>query len=118
MQSAILDRKPAARGRIAPVNFQKNQDAASARKTENTDGLIIVKKGDGVYYVRYDIIFAKAGDVFFMPRRVPEGFNSDTDRVIPFSASAGEFDKFNDEHFLPVEREHIRHFASLAASLQ
>jgi len=118
MQSVTLTPKRAERGAIAPVNFYGRQDAESARATENQDGFILVKKGDGVYYVRYDIIFAKAGDVFFMPRKVPQGFSLESDRVIPFTASAGEFEKFFNDNFLPVERERIRRFANLSASLQ
>jgi quercetin dioxygenase-like cupin family protein len=118
MQSSTLIPKRAAHGGIAPVNFHGKQDAESARTTENQDGFIIVKKGEGVYYVRYDIIFAKAGDVFFMPRKVPQGFNLESDCVIPFTASAGEFEEFFNENFLPVEREKIRRFANLSASLQ
>ena len=118
MQSSTLIPKRAERGGIAPVNFYGKQDAESARVTENHDGFILVKKGEGVYYVRYDIIFAKAGDVFFMPRKVPQGFNVESDKVIPFTASAGEFEKFYSENFLPVERERIKRFANLSASLQ
>lgn len=118
MQSSTLSTNRAARGGIAPVNFYGKQDAESARSTENQDGFILVKKGEGVYYVRYDIIFAKAGDVFFMPRKVPQGFNVPSDRVIPFTASAGEFEKFFHDNFLPVEREKIRRFTNLSASLQ
>ena len=117
MQSSTLNTKPAARGLIAPVNFYK-QDAESAKVTDNQDGFIIIKKGEGVFYIRYDIIFAKAGDVFFMPRRVPQGFNLESDRVIPFTASAGEFEKFYNENFIPVEKEKIKRFANLSASLQ
>jgi hypothetical protein len=117
MQSSTLKPVTAAQGGIAPVNFYRKQDAESAT-TENKEGFIIVKKGEGVYYVRYDIIFAKAGDVFFMPRKVPEGFNLESDRVIPFTASAGEFEKFYNENFLPVEKESMKHFANFSASLQ
>jgi quercetin dioxygenase-like cupin family protein len=118
MQSSTLTPKRAERCGIAPVNFHGKQDAESARLTENQDGFILVKKGEGVYYVRYDIIFAKAGDVFFMPRKVPQGFSLESDRVIPFTASAGEFDKFFNENFLPLEKERIKRFANLSASLQ
>lgn len=118
MQSSILLPKRTERGEIAPVNLYGKQDAESASVTENQDGFILVKKGEGVYYVRYDIIFAKAGDVFFMPRKVPQGFNLESDRVIPFTASAGDFEKFFKDNFLPVERERIRRFANLSASLQ
>jgi hypothetical protein len=118
MQPSTYTMKRAERGGIAPVNFYGKQDAENAKTTENNDGFILVKKDDGVYYVRYDIIFAKAGDVFFMPRKVPQGFNLGSDRVIPFTASAGEFEKFFNENFLPVEREKIRRFANLSASLQ
>ena len=118
MQSSTIIPKRAERGGIAPVNFHGKQDAESARVADNQDGFILVKKGEGVYYVRYDIIFAKAGDVFFMPRKVTQGFNLESDRVIPFTASAGEFEKFYNENFLPVEKERIRRFANLSASLQ
>jgi hypothetical protein len=118
MQSSTLIPKRTERSEIAPVNLYGKQDAESAKGTENHDGFILVKKGEGVYYVRYDIIFAKAGDVFFMPRKVPQGFNLASDRVIPFTASAGEFEKFFNENFLPLERERIRRFANLSASLQ
>jgi hypothetical protein len=116
MQSSILIPRSAARGEIAPVNYSRKQDADSAQ--ENQDGFIIIKKGEGVFYVRYDIIFAKAGDVFFMPRKVPDDFNVDTDLVIPFNASSGEFEKFFNDNFLPVKKEDIKRFANLAASLQ
>ena len=118
MHTSTFTTKRAERGGVAPVNFYGKQDAESARHTDNEDGLILVKKGEGVYYVRYDIIFAKAGDVFFMPRKVPQGFNLESDRVIPFTASAGEFEKFFTDNFLPVEREKIRRFTNLSASLQ
>jgi hypothetical protein len=118
MQSTTLKPKSAAHVGIAPVNYYGKQDAESATVTENEEGFIIVKKGEGVYYVRYDIIFAKAGDVFFMPRKVPQGFNLESDRVIPFTASAGEFEKFYNDNFLPVEKEKIKRFANLSASLQ
>ena len=81
MQSTTLKPKSAAHVGIAPVNYYGKQDAESATVTDNEEGFIIVKKGEGVYYVRYDIIFAKAGDVFFMPRKVPQGFNLESDRV-------------------------------------
>lgn len=41
---------------------------------ENDNGMIIVKKEHDIYYIRHNIIFAKAGDVFFMPRKVPHDF--------------------------------------------
>lgn len=118
MQSTTLKPKSAAHVGIATVNYYGKRDAESATVTENEEGFIIVKKGEGVYYVRYDIIFAKAGDVFFMPRKVPQGFNLESDRVIPFTACAGEFEKFYKENFLPVEKEKIKRFANLSASLQ
>ena len=37
----------------------------------------IVKTTEGVYYVDNDIIFAKAGDVFFMPRKLPPDFETE-----------------------------------------
>lgn len=117
MQSSVIQSRFAAHGGIAPVNHQK-QDADSAKTTENQDGFIIVKKGEGVYYVRYDIIFAKAGDVFFMPRKVPANFSVDTDLVIPFTASAGEFEEFFNENFLPFKKEDLKRFANLSALLQ
>lgn len=91
MQSSTLKLRTAARGGIAPVNLTRQQDAESANVNANEEGYIIVKKGEGVYYVRYDIIFAKAGDVFFMPRKVPDDFSVDTDQVFPFNASSGDF---------------------------
>jgi hypothetical protein len=118
MQSSTLSPVRAERGKIAPVNFYEKQDAESAKATENQDGFILVKKDEGVYYVRYDIIFAKAGDVFFMPRKVPQGFSLESDRVIPFTASAGEFEEFFHDNFLPIERDKMRRFANLSASLQ
>jgi hypothetical protein len=44
------------------------------------EGLLLVREGGDIFFVRYDIIFAKAGDVFFMPRKVPKDFviNSET----------------------------------------
>lgn len=118
MQSSLLHPRCEANGGIAPVNNYKKQDADSAKESENQDGFIIVKKGEGVYYVRYDIIFAKAGDVFFMPRKVPANFNLDTDLVIPFTASAGEFENFYNENFLPFRSEDLKRFANLSALLQ
>jgi len=53
-----------------------------------------------------------------MPRKVPQGFNLESDQVIPFTASAGEFEKFYSENFLPFEKEKIKRFANLSASLQ
>lgn len=117
MQSLTINRVPAAHGGIAPVNNNKKQDAGSA-KEDNKNGFIIIKKGEGVFYVRYDIIFAKAGDVFFMPRKVPDNFSLETDKVIPFTATAGEFEKFYNENFHPVKKEEMKRFANLAASLQ
>jgi hypothetical protein len=71
--------------RVASENTGKMQadseaNDGSKNQAERQDGLLVVKEGGGVFYIRYDIIFAKAGDVFFMPRKVPEGFiiNSDT----------------------------------------
>lgn len=118
MQPTTFTTKRAERGGLAPVNLYEKQDAESARTTENENGFILVKKNDGVYYVRYDIIFAKAGDVFFMPRKVPQGFNVESDRVIPFTATTGEFEQFFNDNFLPVERDKIRRFTNLSASLQ
>lgn len=118
MQSFLTKPRSAAQGGIAPVNYNKKQGAESAKRNDDGEGIIIVKKGEGVYYVRYNIIFAKAGDMFFMPRKVPNGFSSDSDHIIPFHASAGEFQKFYDENFLPIEKEQIKQFANLSASLQ
>jgi hypothetical protein len=118
MQYSTLIPKRAERGGIAPVNLHGKQDAESARTTENQAGFLLVKKDEGVYYVRYDIIFAKAGDIFFMPRKVSQGSSLESDRVISFTASAGEFEKFFNENFLPVERERVKRFANLSASLQ
>jgi len=52
MQSSTLKPKTEALGGIAPVNFYRKQDADSATVTENQDGFIIIKKGEGVFYVR------------------------------------------------------------------
>lgn len=97
---------------IAPVSPQA-QTSDSVTEQDNESGFIIVKKGEGVYYVRYDIIFAKAGDIFFMPRKVPADFSLDTDRVIPFEASAGDFERFFNDNY----RE-LKEFANLSESLQ
>lgn len=118
MQSLLLKPGNEAREWVAPVNSHEQQDAEGAEGNDNQEGSIIIKEGEGVFYVRYNIIFAKAGDVFFMPRLVPKNFNLETDRVIPFTASAGEFEKFYNENFLPVKKEEIKRFASLSASLQ
>ena len=118
MQSSILNPASAAHGGIAPVNFIRQQDAESADGNDNQDGFIIIKEGEGVFYVRYDIIFAKAGDVFFMPRKVPDDFSVDSDKIIPFNATAGEFEKFFNDNFLPVKKEDIKRFAKFSASLQ
>jgi hypothetical protein len=40
----------------------------------NEDGLIIVKQKHDIFYIRHNIIIAKAGDIFYMPRKVPENF--------------------------------------------
>lgn len=109
MQSSLTKPVSAAHGGIAPVNINNKQDAVSA-KEDNQEGFIIIKKGEGVFYIRYDIIFAKAGDVFFMPRKVPDNFSHDTDKVIPFNDTAGEFEKFYDDNF--------HRFTNYAASLQ
>ena len=115
---------------VAPVNENNTQSSDSAREKDNSNGFILIKKGEGVYYVRYDIIFAKAGDVFFMPRKVPQNFNVETDEIIPFEATTGEFEKFFNQNFLPYmhkgaftpermpTREEIKHFANLSDTLQ
>lgn len=92
MQSLLINSRKEAREWVAPVNTREKQDAEDAVETNNQEGSIIIKEGEGVFYVRYNIIFAKAGDVFFMPRLVPENFNLETDKVIPFTAFAGAFD--------------------------
>ena len=92
MQSLLIKPRNEAREWVAPVNSHEKQDAEGATGNDNQEGSIIIKEGEGVYFVRYNIIFAKAGDVFFMPRLVPENFNLETDTVIPFTASAGAFD--------------------------
>ena len=117
MQSLLLSKGNEAHEWVAPVNFHGEQDAESAQNN-NQEGSLIIKEGEGVYYVRYNIIFAKAGDVFFMPRVVPKDFSLDTDKVIPFTASAGDFEKFYNENFLPVKREEVKRFAKLSASIQ
>ncbi len=117
MQSLLKQKGNEAHERVAPVNFRSEQDAESA-ENNSQEGSIIIKEGEGTFYVRYNIIFAKAGDVFFMPRVVPKDFSLDTDRVIPFAASAGDFEKFYNENFLPVKKEEIKRFAKLSASLQ
>jgi hypothetical protein len=111
---------------VAPVNDNSTQASDNARGKDNNNGFILIKKGEGVYYVRYDIIFAKAGDVFFMPRKVPQNFNVESDEIIPFEATAGEFEKFFNQNFLPYmhkdtyipervpTREEIKHFANLS----
>lgn len=86
--------KPSA---VKRSNTQEPKPEQSRNKNE--EGFIIVKKGEGVFYVRYDIIFAKAGDIFFMPRKVPKDFNSGTDHI--FEATKGEFEKFFNGSFLP-----------------
>jgi len=90
MQS-IVNAGSEAREWVAPVNSLEKQDAEGAEENENQEGSIIIKEGGGIFYVKYNIIFAKAGDMFFMPRLVPEDFNLETDKVIPFTASAGAF---------------------------
>lgn len=90
MQSLVMNPGSEAREWVAPVNSHEKQDAVGA-ETDNHEGSIIIKEGEGVFYVKYNIIFAKAGDMFFMPRLVPDDFNLETDKVIPFTASAGAF---------------------------
>jgi hypothetical protein len=109
-----VDLTPEVSGKMmASVNSPQAQNSDSVKDENNSNGFIIVKKGEGVYYVRYDIIFAKAGDIFFMPRKVPNDFSLDTDKIIPFEASAGEFEKFYNQNY----RELID-FANLSESLQ
>jgi hypothetical protein len=136
MQSLFTTSKSAPCGRkgnrnhfgkmVASVNNNITQPSGSGGEKDDTNGFILMKKGEGVYYVRYDIIFAKAGDVFYMPRKVQQNFNVDTDAIIPFDAGAGEFEKFFKENFLPYmhkgtfipervpTREEIRQFGTLA----
>jgi hypothetical protein len=115
---------------VAPVNHDNTNDSESAREKDNNKGFILIRKGDGVYYVRYDIIFAKAGDVFFMPRKVPQNFDDESDEIIPFEATAGEFEKFFNRNFRPYmhkdtfipervpTKEEIKHFANLSDTLR
>ena len=91
MQSLVINPGKEGRAWIAPVNSYEKHDADSAADNDDQEGTIVIKKGEGVYFVKYNIIFAKAGDVFFMPRAVPEGFAVDTDEVIPFSATVGAY---------------------------
>jgi hypothetical protein len=85
-----------------PVNIK----SASVNKNVTPDqpnieeGLILVKEGEGVFYIRYDIIFAKAGDILFMPRRVPKDFKLDTDQVITLKENPEEFEKFFNASFV------------------
>lgn len=41
---------------------------------EQSNGLIVVDRADGKFYIRHNIIYAKAGDVFYMPRKIPDDF--------------------------------------------
>jgi len=65
---------------IVPESLLKNiamENALSGSRpasVKQADGLLIVKNGNDIYYIRHDIIMAKAGDVFFMPRKVPADF--------------------------------------------
>lgn len=52
--------------------------------------MIIFKDEDDVFYIRHDIIYAKAGDVFYMPRKVPDDFRIETAEML----SKEEFEKF------------------------
>lgn len=57
---------------------------------KNDDGMIIFRDEDDVFYIRHDIIYAKAGDVFYMPRKVPDDFRIETAEML----SKEEFEKF------------------------
>lgn len=92
MQSIVINPENVAREWVATVNHYEQQYAENAAGEDSQEGSIIVKEGEGVYYVRYNIIFAKAGDVFYMPRLVPEDFSLESDKVIPFKAFAGVFE--------------------------
>lgn len=82
----------------ASVNTNKTQEEEPGQfEDNNEEGFIIVKKGEGVFYIRYDIIFAKAGDILFMPRKVPKDFNLDTDHTM--KATKDEFEKFFNGSF-------------------
>ena len=74
--------------RIVSDNL-KSPSAPDSRQTQGTrhvykteDGMIIVKAEEGVFYIRHNIIFAKAGDVFYMPRKIPADFDIKAERVI------------------------------------
>ena len=56
----------------------------------------IVKRKEGVYYVDNDIIFAKAGDVFFMPRKLPPGFETEPGDL-PTRANAKQIEVMSEE---------------------
>jgi hypothetical protein len=80
--------------KAAVNNNASTEPVSSQEEDKNEEGFIIVKEGLGVFFIRYDIIFAKAGDIFFMPRKVPDNFNSDSDTIIRLNADPGEFDKY------------------------
>ena len=56
----------------------------------------IVKRKEGVYYVDNDIIFAKAGDVFFMPRKLPPDFETEPGDL-PTRANAKQIEVMSED---------------------
>ena len=49
-----------------------------------------------MYYVDNDIIFAKAGDVFFMPRKLPPDFETEPGDL-PTRANAKQIEVMSEE---------------------
>ena len=72
------------------------QNPATRHVYQTEDGMIVVKENDGIFYIRHNIIFAKAGDVFYMPRKIPADFEIKAERII----SADELSQIETMAFL------------------
>src|SRR4051812_4226332 len=64
------------------INIQPEETKSLSQIMKNDNGLIVVNGKNGIFYIRHDIIFAKAGDVFFMPRKVPADFRVEEEAVL------------------------------------
>ncbi|MEO5892304.1 MAG: cupin domain-containing protein [Ferruginibacter sp.] len=59
------------------------------------DELILVKKGEAIFYIGDEIIAAKPGDVLFMPRGVPHHFKILSEKaLISLVLTPGGFERF------------------------
>ena len=90
-QSALFSRPQPLAARdygvaVATLKIASAQDPEQTPATRHVykteDGMIIVQSNDGLFYIRHNIIFAKAGDVFYMPRKIPADFEIEAERII------------------------------------